>query len=136
VSETANTKALFDRAKAFGVQYLMDEDLTPWSITVAEQGLTDFIDCCSCLYLSIDLDVLPAAVAPGVSAPAARGLPLELLERLLVCIRRRAGDKLKLAEIAECNPDYDIDGRTAKVAARLCHLLTREIPARTNKPRR
>lgn len=136
VSETANTKALFDRAEALGVQYLMDEDLTPWSMAAAEQRLSDFIDRCSCLYLSIDLDVLPAAVAPGVSAPAARGLPLELLERLLVRIRKSADDKLKLAEIAECNPDYDIDGRTAKVAARLCHLLTREIPARINQPRR
>ncbi|NOY13871.1 MAG: formimidoylglutamase, partial [Deltaproteobacteria bacterium] len=91
--------------------------------------LQKFIERCGSLYLSIDLDVLPAAVAPGVSAPAARGLSLELLEVLLGYIRSQAGDKLKLAEIAEYNPKFDIDARTARVAARLCHLLVRELPA-------
>jgi formiminoglutamase len=135
VSETANTLALFDRAAALGVDYLMDEELVPWALAAAVRRLEDFIDRCGALYLTIDLDVLPAAVAPGVSAPAARGLPLDVLEHLLGCIRRHAGDKLKLADIAECNPDYDIDGRTARVAARLCHLLVREQPAPINRPK-
>ncbi len=125
VSETANTVALFERAAALGVHYLKDEELTSWTLSSAEQRLEEFIDRCDTLYLSIDLDVLPAAVAPGVSAPAARGLPLELLEHLLCYIVRHAGDRLKLADIAEYNPEFDIDGRTARVAARLCHLLVR-----------
>ena len=33
-------------------------------------------------------------------------------------------DKLRLVDLAELNPDYDIDNRTAKVAARLIHLLS------------
>ena len=130
VSEPANTVALFERAAALGVDYLKDEELTFWTVSTAEQRLQEFIDRCELLYLTIDLDVLPAAVAPGVSAPAPRGLPLELLEHLLCCIRRHAGDRLKLADIAEYNPELDIDGRTARVAARLCHLLVREILAK------
>jgi formiminoglutamase len=128
VSETANTVALFDRAAALGVHSLMDEELTSWAVASAEQRLQGFIDRCDAVYLSIDLDVLPAAVAPGVSAPAARGLSLELLERLLGWVRRQAGERLRQADIAEYNPDFDSDGRTARVAARLCHLLTREVP--------
>jgi len=128
VSETANTVALFDRAAAFGVDYLKDEELTPWTVARAEQRLREFIDRCGSLYLTIDLDVLPAAVVPGVSAPAARGLPLELLEHLLCSIRRDAGDRLRLVDIAEYNPELDIDGRAARVAARLWQLLVRELP--------
>jgi len=60
-----------------------------------------------------------------VSAPAARGVPLEVVEHLLTWIRNKAGNRLALADIAEYNPAFDIDGRTAKVAARLCHMLAR-----------
>ena len=66
--------------------------------------------------------MLPACEAPGVSAPAARGVRLELLEPLLE--RLKASGKLRLADLAEINPEYDIDNRTAKVAARLIHLLS------------
>lgn len=127
VSETANTVALFERAEDLGVGYLKDEELTPWELSKAEQRLQEFIERCGTLYLSIDLDVLPASVAPGVSAPAPRGLSLEILEHLLSFIRKQAGGKLKLADIAEYNPELDIDARTARVAARLCHLLVREL---------
>jgi formiminoglutamase len=87
--------------------------------------LRDFLAGCDAIYLSIDLDVLPAAVAPGVSAPAARGVSLEVVENLLGFIRTIAGKSVRLAVIAEYNPEFDIDGRTGKVAARLCHLLAR-----------
>lgn len=130
ISEVGNTAALFDRAEALGVQYLKDEELTPWNLALAEGRLDEFLSECSDLYLSIDLDVLPAATAPGVSAPAARGVSLETVEHLLRFIRIQAGAKLKLADIAECNPECDVDGRTTRVAARLAHLLAREVPAR------
>ena len=77
---------------------------------------------CDALYLTLDIDVLPACEAPGVSAPAARGVRLELLEPLLE--RLKASGKLRLADLAELNPEHDIDNRTAKVAARLIHLLS------------
>ena len=125
ISEVANTALLFDRANQLGVQYFRDDELNSWQIAAVEKKLQAFIDPCQALYLSIDLDVLPAATAPGVSAPAGRGLPLALLEHLLNHIRTIAGERLKLADIAEYNPIYDIDLRTARTAARLCHLLTR-----------
>ncbi|HEX9079495.1 MAG TPA: formimidoylglutamase [Desulfuromonadaceae bacterium] len=126
LSQVANTKALFDRARGLGVQWLLDESLTSWDLAHAEARLTDFLAGCDVIYLSIDLDVLPLAVAPGVSAPAARGVPLEVVEHLLTWIRNEAGNRLALADIAEYNPAFDMDGRTAKVAARLCHILARQ----------
>ena len=125
ISEVANTAALFQRASDLGAQWLLDEHLVPWNLAVAEQRLRDFLAGCDAVYLSIDLDVLPAAVAPGVSAPAARGVSLEVVEHLLGFIRTVAAKSVRLAVIAEYNPEFDIDGRTGKVAARLCHLLAR-----------
>jgi formiminoglutamase len=73
------------------------------------------------VYLTIDLDVLPASVAPGVSAPAAYGVPLPVISQ--VCRQVGASGKLLHLDVAELNPEFDIDGRTAKVAARLINTL-------------
>ena len=71
----------------------------------------------------MDLDALPAHVAPGVSAPAARGLALEVAEALVDDVL--ASGKLALFEVAELNPRLDLDGRTARVAARLVEQVAR-----------
>lgn len=119
VSRTSNTEALFDRADELGVWYVTDDQLTAPNLSVNQTKLNAFIDQCDVIYLTIDLDVFPAANAPGVSAPAGRGVSLDnfypLFEQVLT-----HSNKLKLADIAEYNPDYDIDGHTAKLAARLC----------------
>ncbi len=127
VSEVANTETLFNRARVLGVDFLKDEELVSWNLVQSRRRLGTFIDRCAAIHLSIDLDVFPASVAPGVSAPAPRGVSLEIVEHLIDFIKVRAQDKLKLADIAEYNPKYDSDGRTAKVAARLCHLLARDV---------
>ncbi len=123
ISRPANSAALFRRAAELKTLVVEDYELVPWNLAPVEASLNRFIERCDALYLSIDLDVLPAAIAPGVSAPAARGIALEILEHLLAHIRTQAGPKLRLADIAEYNPTHDIDSRTAKLAARLCHLL-------------
>lgn len=123
VAQSANTQALFKRAEALGVSYRTDEQMGIASLAKAQQQLATFIKACDWLYLTIDLDVLPAAVAPGVSAPAARGVQLEVLETLIADIK--ASGKLKLADIAELNPLLDIDQHTARTAARLLGLIAR-----------
>ena len=73
------------------------------------------------LYLTIDLDVLPASVAPGVSAPAAFGVPLPVISA--VCRQVAASGKLLHVDVAELNPALDLDNRTARLAARLVNTL-------------
>ena len=128
VSRFSNTAALFDRAEQLGVQVISDEDChyQPWQ-TLAEQVIS-FINQVDVVYLTIDMDCLPASVVPGVSAPAAYGIELGFVERMVKTIM--ATGKVKMADIAEINPTFDIDGRSCKVAARLLatiieqHLLT------------
>lgn len=123
VAETANTQALFARADALGVWYVKDEAMSERTLPTLLSGLDSFIAQCDHLYLTIDLDVLPGAVMPGVSAPAARGVELAIIEPLIAHIR--ASGKLRLADLAEYNPNLDQDNRSARVAARLVHQLTK-----------
>jgi len=121
VSEVSNTAALFRRADELGVSYRRDTEMGLLQLEETIAQLQRFIETCDLLYLTIDLDVLPAGVAPGVSAPAARGVGLEILEPLIDLIRHSG--KLKIADIAEYNPTFDIDNWTARAAARLIHFI-------------
>ncbi len=123
VARPANTAALFARAQALGVFWVEDDQLAPWMLDSAQATLAGFLEQVDVLHLSIDLDVLPAANAPGVSAPAARGVELCVLEALID--QALASGKLRLAELAELNPSFDIDGHTARVAARLLERIAR-----------
>src|SRR5690606_9219935 len=117
VSEFANTQALFDRAASLGVDWLLDEEMDITRRTAVLERLDAFLEKVDHLYFTICLDVLPAYVAPGVSAPAARGVPLDIVEAITDHVA--ASGKMRLADIAELNPDFDIDHRSARVAARL-----------------
>ena len=121
ISQLSNTPALFNRAQQLHVQYLMDTDVANTSLADLVAQLETRLEQVSDVYLTIDLDVLPGEKAPGVSAPAAYGMALEKVERLVSAIK--ASGKLVCADIAECNPLYDRDGMTAKVAARLAYQL-------------
>ncbi|MFA0223999.1 formimidoylglutamase [Vibrio splendidus] len=119
VSAASNTKALFNKADQLGVWYEHDRNMTQVNQVAQLVTLQKFIAECDYLYLTIDLDVFPAATAPGVSAPAARGVSYEALAPFLEQIFQHS-EKLIIADIAEYNPDYDVDGQTARLAARLC----------------
>ena len=127
VSEMANTAALFKRANALNVSYRYDTQMHFAQLDEIRAQLQRFIEGCDYLYLTIDLDVLPAHVAPGVSAPASLGVGLDVIEPLIAQIK--ASDKLVLADIAEYNPNFDIDQRTARVAARLFYNIVKDHPA-------
>ncbi|MCH8550756.1 MAG: formimidoylglutamase [Natronospirillum sp.] len=124
VSRAANTRALFNRADELGVVYREDQTMTQSTLPELHSLLDDFMADCDALYLTLCLDVFPAAQVPGVSAPAARGVALDLIEPLLRQIARSGC--LAAADIAELNPDYDIDQRSARVAARCLHTLKQE----------
>ncbi len=121
VSRLSNTAALFDRAKALGVHIISDEDCTnkKWKKIAAQ--IQTFMSSVDVIYLTIDMDCLPASVVPGVSAPAAYGIELPFVERAVKLIM--ASNKVKMADIAEINPTYDVDNRSCKVAARLLSTI-------------
>jgi formiminoglutamase len=120
ISEASNTRALFDTAGRLGVDYLLDEDC---GAAETRDFVASFLAGIDILYLTIDLDVLPASIAPGVSAPAGFGVPLPVVSA--VCRQVAARGTLVHVDVAELNPAFDVDGRTARTAARLLDSLLR-----------
>lgn len=115
IAEHGNTKVLFDKAHELNVTYLYDHELSTHHIHNALTRVQSFIDAMDYLYITVDLDSFPAYLAPGVSAPSAKGFSLEAFDLLFDLITQ--SKKVIVLDIAECNPEYDIDHRTAKLAA-------------------
>ena len=116
-SRFANTAALFERARSLGARWVLDEDVRLDRFDALRDELSGLAGRVDDLYLTVCLDAFPAARAPGVSAPAALGIDPALVERLIDAVT--ASGKLRVADIAELNPKFDIDSRTARLAARL-----------------
>jgi len=106
------TPHLRDQAAKFGVEVMEMKD---WHWETK-------IDLESDIYLTLDLDCLDPAFAPGVSHHEPGGLTTRELLHIIHGIRGR----IVGADIVELNPDRDWMGMTAMVAAK----LTKEILAK------
>ena len=90
-------------------------------LDIAEEGINKTIDKIrrkniSRKYVSIDLDCLDPAFAPGVSVPT----PCGLTSVELTCLVKHAvGSGIVGMDIVELCPKYDINDMTASLAARL-----------------
>ncbi|MEB6379278.1 formimidoylglutamase [Leclercia adecarboxylata] len=113
VSRAANTQALWDEAARLKVTLVEDLDFQQQALT----ALTALLEQADRVYLTIDLDVMPAGEMPAVSAPAALGVPARELLPVIEKICRSG--KLQAADLVELSPDFDRDGQGAKLAARL-----------------
>jgi formiminoglutamase len=84
--------------------------------------------------ISLDLDALSEAHAPGVSAPQAEGFSSsEIMEMVELAARN---PKVVSLGIFELNPEHDVGGRTARLAAQTAyHFLEARAQAGEIKPR-
>jgi arginase len=103
------------QAERFGVEQVEMRDWRP-DVAVAADGP---------VYVSIDLDVLDPAFAPGVSHPEPGGLST----RELIGALHRLGGRVVGADVVELNPTRDPDGLTARVAAKLVKELAARLLA-------
>ncbi|HGN1705725.1 TPA: formimidoylglutamase [Providencia rettgeri] len=119
IADHGNTKVLFDTADTLGCVYIRDKELTYSKLPQVIEKIKKFIDGVDYLYVTVDLDVFSAAIAPGVSAPAPKGISTEIFDELFTVIKD--SQKIAVFDIAECNPEFDIDNHTAKLAAYLIY---------------
>ena len=98
-----------EQAERFGVEMVQMADFDPARVPVLDGPL----------YVSIDLDGLDPAFAPGVSHHEPGGLSVRDLLRVLHAQR----GPLVGADVVELNPDRDVNGMTAMVAAKLVKEL-------------
>jgi formiminoglutamase len=125
LAREANTEALLARARDWGVGMVEDHALIadPLAGHAALDALMARNDL---LYLTVCLDVLAHMQAPGVSAPAARGVPLATIEGVIAHALARAKDgsaRIALCDIVELAPAHDHAGMTAKTAALIARRM-------------
>lgn len=121
IQHASNVRQLFETAKAFKTKIIFADEV--------HQGLQekcfDFIDRVvdenDFIYVSLSLDVFSPAFAPGVSTIQPLGLtPWQVIPLLR---QIAASGKVISYDIAEHVPRYDIDHRTAKLAATLIYEI-------------
>ncbi|MGN0003297.1 MAG: formimidoylglutamase [Sphingobacterium composti] len=118
IQEISNTTGLLDYAKSQGVEIIYNSELSSSNISVVQDKIAEFAEQVDELYLTIDMDVFAGAFAPGVSAVSYQGIvPDHSFYALLSFLY--AHPKLQSIDIAELNPRYDLDERTARLAANL-----------------
>ncbi len=111
-----NARAQVDWARAQGWPVLELRRLREDGVTVRfARQLVHATEAASAVAVSLDLDAVEAASAPGVSAPCPDGFsPHELFS-----FARAAGSdrKVRLLDVMECAPPLDEGGRTARLGA-------------------
>lgn len=125
IQEAANTPQLFSIAQSLSVDFVLLENCQWHHLARILNRLSTFLEKVDAIYVTIDLDGFSAAYAPGVSAAAPIGLEPTFVFELLKSIV--ASKKLISFDVAELNPRFDLDHRTAKLAARLIDFLLRQL---------
>jgi agmatinase len=103
------TRHCHDQAERFGVEIVQMREFAPERVPIPQAPL----------YVSIDLDALDPACAPGVSHHEPGGLQT----RDLLAVIHRIDSRIVGGDIVEYNPVRDINGMTAVVAAKLLKEL-------------
>jgi formiminoglutamase len=116
IQRNSNTQVLFDEASRTSTEYILADDFIPENEKLIFEKIEKWAENIDVLYVTICLDVFASPFAPGVSATAYNGIfPDYFFRRILRKVLK--SEKLRAFDIAELNPDYDIDNRTAKLAA-------------------
>lgn len=118
----SNTKYLFDTAAGLGVKPIPAESFMAANQEAIKLQLEEFIAGSTHIYVTICMDVFSSSFAPGVSAAAFSGLIPDAF--FFSCLKSvMASGKVISMDIAECNPVFDQDQRTAKLAAALAFSM-------------
>ncbi len=121
IQPNGNTQALFRRAEELNVKTVLADEVHI-DLNFVLRQIEDFAAHFDAIYLSLDLDVLDGAFAPGVSAPSVNGLTPFQLKTIIQKIMQT--QKVKLFDVVELNPGFDQDNRTAKLAAHFLQEIT------------
>ncbi|WP_292010370.1 formimidoylglutamase [Chryseobacterium sp.] len=118
IQKNSNTLKLFDTAHQLKMKYILADELFFENLPSIYERINELADSVDHLYLTICMDVFNAAIAPGVSASAYNGIFADSV--FLHFYRHILKNKKLLAlDVAEVNPAFDIQERTARLAASL-----------------
>lgn len=117
-------------ASAHHVRFVIERGHTIWMLPdIRRRGLEhalvqlcNQLGQCDGVHLSLDIDAVASAFAPGVSAPATDGFHPAEVATIIEHIA--ALPQCRLIDVVEVNPTFDLDSRTVRLAAWLvAHVL-------------
>jgi len=119
---------LFKHIFVYGVRNYTDKEMkfaglnVTWGaaelpIQTAKEQIMEFVDGIDNIYISIDIDVIDAAFAPGTGWPEPLGILPQQLAELLT--KLKASGKVKGIDLVEVSPPKDTNNITARLAASL-----------------
>ncbi len=111
--DEGNTQRLRELAKEQNVLIFSSDDIDE-GVDDAILTLQKWIDNVDIVYITLCMDVFDVSFAPGVSAPTIMGLEPKQVRKILREIFKN--EKIVCLDVAETNPDLDIDNRTARLA--------------------
>lgn len=120
IQRNSNTLKLFDTAHQFGMKYILADELFFENLPSIYERVNELAESVDFLYMTICMDVFNASIAPGVSASAYNGI---FADAAFMHLYRHIlrNEKLIALDIAEVNPDLDIQDHTARLAASLAN---------------
>jgi formiminoglutamase len=117
IQPQGNTLALFETAKQHKVDFILEEDVTMNEINLVIGQISAFAARHDYIILTLCMDAVSSAYAPGVSAPSPFGLEPKVVRAI---IRHIAScDKLLSFDVCEVNPSFDEQNKTITLAAHL-----------------
>ena len=120
IQQQSNTKELFEIAVENNVSYVFSSECETFNEDLKSK-LKTFIKEVDYLYITIDLDGFSSAFSPGVSAPSPLGFSPNFVYQVLTYLFK--SKKVISCDIAELNPDFDIDNSTTGLAAKLVDFM-------------
>ena len=116
IQRNSNTLKLFDTAHQYGMKYILADELFFENLPSIYQRIDDLLDSVDYAYLTICMDTFNASIAPGVSASAYNGI---FADAAFMHLYRHIlkNNKVVALDAAEVNPSFDIQDRTARLAA-------------------
>ncbi|WBV61880.1 formimidoylglutamase [Chryseobacterium camelliae] len=116
IQRNSNTLKLFDTAHQYGMKYILADELFFENLPSIYQRIDELLESVDYVYLTICMDVFNASIAPGVSASAYNGI---FADATFMHFYRHIlkNKKLLALDVAEVNPLFDIQERTARLAA-------------------
>ncbi|KPH12349.1 formimidoylglutamase [Chryseobacterium sp. ERMR1:04] len=116
IQRNSNTLKLFDTAHQYGMKYILADELFFENLSSIYQRIDELLNEVDFAYLTICMDIFNASIAPGVSAAAYNGI---FADATFMHFYRHIlkNPKLIALDVAEVNPSYDIQDRTARLAS-------------------
>jgi formiminoglutamase len=133
IQRHCNTPELWKYVEHKGVQVIPFEELRHGqAITAFKKTLKQLTRKCDAIVISLDLDAVSMAFAPGVSAPQAEGFS----SSDILSIMAEAGKERKVISLGifELNPEHDHEDQTARLAATAAyHFIAHALAAKKPK---